>query len=107
VPAGPNPSNVQLLLNDRSLKELAEASRKRSETVIFDGPPVGSFADMLPLASEVDGVLVVVRLYHSRTDELKRLAGQLANASIEPIGVVVLGAAVGPSSYYSEYLAKR
>jgi receptor protein-tyrosine kinase len=107
VPAGPETSNVQLLLSDRSLASLVEASRQRTEVAIFDGPPVGSFADMLPLAKEVDGVIVVVRLYHSRKPQLKRLATQLANAAIEPLGIVVLGAPLGPSRYYSEYLAKR
>jgi polysaccharide biosynthesis transport protein len=107
VPAGPDASNVQLLLNDRALQGLLEAGRERSGVVIFDGPPVGSFADMLPLAREVDGVLVVVRLYHSRKDRLKRFTAQLENASIEPIGAVVLGAAVGPSSYYAQYLSKK
>jgi Mrp family chromosome partitioning ATPase len=106
VAAGPEATNLQLLLNDRSLGALLEASRARSEVVIFDGPPVGSFADMLPLAKEVDGVIVAVRLYHSRTDQLKRFAAQLENAGIEPVGVVVLGAAAGPSRYYSEYLAR-
>jgi receptor protein-tyrosine kinase len=107
VPAGPEPANVQLLLSDRSLGALLEATRERSEVVIFDGPPVGSFADMLPLAKEVDGVIVVVRLYHSRKDDLKRFVVQLENASIEPVGVVVLGVAAGSSRYYSNYLSKR
>jgi polysaccharide biosynthesis transport protein len=107
VPAGPKAPNVQLLLNDRSLGALLAASRDRAEVAIFDGPPVGSFADMLPLAKEVDGVILVVRLYHSRKDQLKRFAGQLENASIKPVGVVVLGATIGPSRYYADYLARK
>jgi capsular exopolysaccharide synthesis family protein len=107
VPAGPLPANVQLLLSDTSLQGLLMASRARTECVIFDGPPVGSFADMLPLAKEVDGVIVVVRLYHSRREQLKRFAAQLKNAGINPVGVVVLGAATGPSRYYAGYLSKR
>jgi Mrp family chromosome partitioning ATPase len=62
---------------------------------------------MLPLAKELDAVIVVVRLYHSRRDQLKRFAAQLENSEIKPVGVVVLGAATGPSRYYAEYLAKR
>jgi tyrosine-protein kinase len=107
VSAGPSGGNIQLLINDRSLGALLEASRDRSGVAIFDGPPVGSFADMLPLAKEVDGVLIAVRLYYSRKDQIKRLAAQLDNAGITPTGIVVLGAAVGPSRYYSEYLSKR
>jgi capsular exopolysaccharide synthesis family protein len=107
VPAGPAAANVQLLVSERSLGTLLEESRQRAATVIFDGPPLGSFADMLPLAKEVDGLIVVVRLYHSRTDQLKRFAAQLTNAKIEPVGVVVLGARPAPTRYYSDYLSKR
>ncbi|MEA2427745.1 MAG: tyrosine-protein kinase [Thermoleophilaceae bacterium] len=107
VAAGPAGGNVQLLVGDRSLGALLEETRGRPATVIFDGPPLGSFGDMLPLAKEVDGVIVVVRLYHSRSNRLKRFAAQLANASIEPIGVVVLGARAAPARYYADYLPKR
>jgi capsular exopolysaccharide synthesis family protein len=107
VPAGPPAPNVQLLVNDRSLGALLAASRDRTEVAIFDGPPVGSFADMLPLAKEADAVVVVVRLYHSRKDQLRRFAAQLENASIKPIGVVVLGASAGPSRYYADYLTRH
>lgn len=103
VPAGPHATNVQLLLSDSALTRLLESSRERTECVIFDGPPVGSFGDMLPLAKEVDGVIAVVRLYHSRTDELRRFAAQLENAGIKPIGLVVLGAGRRQSSYYASY----
>jgi polysaccharide biosynthesis transport protein len=107
VPAGPPPTNVQLLLNDRSLGSLLAESRERGGCVIFDGPPIGSFSDMLPVAREVDGVIVVVRLYHSRRDQLERFAAQLESAGIEPIGLVVLGVHGAPSRYYSNYLPKR
>jgi receptor protein-tyrosine kinase len=106
VPAGPAAANPQLLLGERPLLSLLEASRAQAEMVIFDGPPMGAFSDMLPLATEVDGVIVAVRLYHSRSDQLRRFATQLANASIKPLGVVVLGAAGAPSRYYSDYLKK-
>lgn len=106
VGAGPSPASVPLLLNEHSLGSLLQETRARDECVIFDGPPVGSFADMLPLAKEVDGVILVVRLYYSRKDHVKRLSAQLASAEIEPVGVVVLGTPTAPSSYYASYLQK-
>jgi capsular exopolysaccharide synthesis family protein len=106
VSAGPAPSNVQILISDRSLGALLQETRQRTDVAIFDGPPVGSFSDMLPLAKEVDGVIVVVRLYYSRSDHLERFASQLANAGIEPVGVVVLGAVTRGSRYYTQYLSK-
>jgi succinoglycan biosynthesis transport protein ExoP len=104
VPAGPQATNVPLLVNDRSLGALLEETRQRTEAIVFDGPPIGSFADMLPLAKDVDAVLLVVRLYHSRTDQLRRLVRQLENADITPVGVVVLGAGPSRAGYYSDYV---
>jgi Mrp family chromosome partitioning ATPase len=64
-----------------------------------DGPPLGLFSDMLPLAKRVDGVIVAVRLYHSRKDELERFAGQLVDSEVNPVGLVVLGSSADPSAY--------
>jgi Mrp family chromosome partitioning ATPase len=66
-----------------------------AETVIIDGPPLGIVADMLPIAKMVDGVLVVVRLEHTRTRPLKRLLEQFATAGLTPVGLVVIGAETG------------
>jgi Mrp family chromosome partitioning ATPase len=58
---------------------------------------------MLALSRKVDGVLVVVRLYHSRKDDLRRFARELGNAEVEPVGIVVLGAPTRTSRYYRYY----
>lgn len=91
IPAGPIPPNPQALLTTSALDELLAQAADISDTVIVDGTPLGPFSDMLPVAKRVDGVILTVRLYHSRRDELERLVDQLAQSSIRPIGVVVLG----------------
>jgi Mrp family chromosome partitioning ATPase len=103
VPAGPTPPNPQLLLNERRLEALLAEARVSSDTVIVDGPPLGLFSDMLPVARRVDGVIVAVRLYHSRRDHLKRFAEQMKDSGIEPLGVVVLGARDDLHGYYGYY----
>jgi Mrp family chromosome partitioning ATPase len=103
VPAGPKPQNPQILLGDRPLTALLDAAASKGERVIVDGPPVGTFSDMLPVARKVDGVIVVVRLYHSRRDELTRLCRDLHNAEVRPLGLVVLGATVEESRYDRYY----
>ena len=107
VAAGSGTASVPLLLNETSLGALLRETRDRDECVIFDGPPVGSFGDMLPLAKEVDGVILVVRLYASRMDHVKRLVAQLESAAIDPIGVVILGRpSLAPPGYYAGYYAE-
>jgi capsular exopolysaccharide synthesis family protein len=99
IPAGPVPPNPQVLLNERRLETLLAEARTQSDTVIVDGPPIGLFGDMLPIAKRVDGVIVAVRLYHSRRDALQRFAQLLESAGIKPIGVVLLGVGVSTSDY--------
>jgi len=100
VPSGPLPPSPQVLLNGRRLETLLGEARARSDTVIVDGPPMGVFSDMLPVAQRVDGVIVVVRLDHSRRDEIERFKYQLASTGIQPVGVVVLGADTMSAGYY-------
>jgi Mrp family chromosome partitioning ATPase len=90
-----------VLLNDRRLEALRAEARAQGDTVIVDGPPMGLFSDMLPVAQRVEGVIVAVRLYHSRRGDLERFRDQLETAGIRPIGVVVMGAALDVPSYYS------
>ena len=54
---------------------------------------------MLPVAKRVDGVIVAVRLYHSRRDALKRFAQQLDNAGVRPVGLVLIGVGVSSADY--------
>ena len=103
VPAGPPQPNPQVILNERSIGTLLEQAGNLAETVIVDGPPIGAFSDMVPVARAADGVIVAVRLYHSREDELKRLNRELANASIKPLGIVVLGAPLRTTHYRAYY----
>jgi receptor protein-tyrosine kinase len=102
VPAGPKPPNPQLLLGDSPLTALLHAASSKGERVIVDGPPVGVFSDMLPVARKVDGVIVVVRLYHSRRDDVIRLSRDLRNREVRPVGLVVLGT-TGELSRYNRY----
>ena len=103
VPAGPVPPNPQLLLDERRLETLLAQARAQSDAVIVDGPPIGLFGDMLPVAKRVDGVIVAVRLYHSRRDAIMRFSEQLKNAGITPIGFVLLGVGVNSTDYSYYY----
>jgi Mrp family chromosome partitioning ATPase len=46
---------------------------------------------MLPLARRVDGVLIVVRLYHTTKRAVRSLLRQLDTAGVKPTGIVVIG----------------
>jgi receptor protein-tyrosine kinase len=99
VPAGPVPARPSTLLNEQALESLLSQAHQRQETVIVDGPPIGLFSDMLPVAKKVDGVVVVVRLFHSSVDDLRRFADRMSEAGIRPLGVVLTGARADASRY--------
>lgn len=92
LPAGRTSTAPQRLINAQSAETLLEQARGQGRDTVIDGPPLGLFGDMLPLAQRVDGVLVVVRLYHTTKRGLRNLVRQLENVGVHPKGVVLIGA---------------
>jgi Mrp family chromosome partitioning ATPase len=100
LPAGRTTVPPQKLITDETVMRLLDQARDAGRPVVVDGPPLGLFGDMLPVARRVDAVVLVVRLYHSRRRSLQTLMRQLASAGVEPLGVVVLGGKAREQSYY-------
>src|SRR5262249_8180576 len=80
LPAGRTSTAPQRLITERSANALLQQARSEERYTVIDGPPLGLFGDMLPLARHVDGVVVVLRLYHSRGRALRTLLRQLETA---------------------------
>jgi tyrosine-protein kinase len=99
VPAGQSKEQPRTLLSGKAIDSLLVSARMAGDTVLIDGPPLGLFSDVLPLAKQVDGVIVAVRLYHTRKDDLERFAEQLVDSEVRPAGIVVLGSSADPSAY--------
>jgi Mrp family chromosome partitioning ATPase len=99
VPAGTSGVQPRTLLSGDAVDSLLVSASVAGDTVLIDGPPLGLFSDMLPLAKRVDGVIVAVRLYHTRKDELERFAEQLVDSELQPAGLVVLGSSADSSAY--------
>ena len=100
IPAGAMGQDQARLFNNDALGKLFSQLINQSSSVVIDGPPLGLFGDMAPVAAMVDRVLVVVRLGHTRAGALQRLGEQLGRSGVEPFGFVVVG---GPSADTSEY----
>ncbi|HEY7381984.1 MAG TPA: Wzz/FepE/Etk N-terminal domain-containing protein [Gaiella sp.] len=67
--------------------------------LVFDAPPLAYVPDSLPLAKQVDDVILVVRFGNTRLKDLAQLAELLAQQGVTPTGFVVVGGRE-PSSYY-------
>src|SRR3954452_24677461 len=100
LPAGRITVPPQKLITDDSITRLLDQAREAGRPVVVDGPPLGLFGDMLPVAKHVDAVVLVVRLYHTRVRSIQTLLRQLHSAGVVPLGIVVLGGQAREQAYY-------
>ena len=117
VPVPPFGDTLKVLAVDRAHDALAEVlslpaatrvlaeARQLADFVVVDSPPLTEVVDALPLARQVDEVLLVVRMGSSNLSRLQRLGDLLAQNGITPTGFVVVG--VGSSEETSYYLSAR
>ncbi|HEL1586676.1 TPA: CpsD/CapB family tyrosine-protein kinase [Streptococcus suis] len=82
----PNPSE---LLNSQNMKSLMQELTDYFDYVIYDAPPVTSVADAQILASQVDGVLLVVRQGYVQKNEVHKAVQLLRNVKANLIGYVM------------------
>jgi Mrp family chromosome partitioning ATPase len=117
VSTKPFGDNLRLLLVDQADDWLAEMlslpsanallveAQRLADYVVIDSPPLTEVIDALPLAQQVDDVVLVVKLGSSNIPQLVRLGDLLAQNEIVPSGFVVIG--VGSSEDEGYYLASR
>lgn len=117
VPAPKFGDQLRLLLVDKTDEWLPEVlslpaagalldeAKRLADIVIIDSPPLTEVIDALPLAQQVDDLVVIVRLGSSRLVQLERLGDLLAQHGIRPTGFAVVG--VGVSEGESYYLSAR
>ena len=120
VLAPPFGDNLCALLVDRADDWLAEVlslpaaealledAKRLADYVVLDSPPLTQVIDAMPLARQVDDVVLVVRLGSSNLTQLAHLGDLLEQNSIRPAGFVVVGGpAPEESSYYREAQRRR
>jgi receptor protein-tyrosine kinase len=100
VTTGPIPPNPAELLGSRRFAEFLASIRKDFDYVLIDAPPVQLVSDPAILASQGDGVLLVIDAQETRKGAVRQ-----AMRSLEAVGAVVLGTVmnnvkVSKSGYY-------
>lgn len=80
----PNPSE---LLASKKMSELLYEMKSYYDLIIFDTPPVLSVTDSQILASETDGVILVIPMGQVKSDEVFK-----AKTSLEMVKSTILGA---------------
>lgn len=86
VTVGPVPPNPTELLSSHRFAELLEQMRQRFDYVLIDAPPVELVSDPAILATQGDGVLLVIDAQKTRKGAVRR-----SMRSLETVGANVLG----------------
>jgi polysaccharide biosynthesis transport protein len=89
MPAGALHPNPSTMLGFAASREALGQLRTRAEVVIVDTPPVAAGADASIVATEVDGVVIVVDLAKSRRDDLRVAIEQMRRVNALVLGFVV------------------
>lgn len=108
--SGRLPRNAVGMLDTQRVRDLVKNLKARYDLVLFDSPPIMGVSDSSILASEVDGVLLVVQ-YRKYPRQMSSRAKRL----VESVGGKVMGVVLNNinilrddyyyyySSYYSHY----
>ncbi len=110
LPSGKLPRTALGLLDSQRMRDLVRSLKTRYDVVLFDSPPIVGVSDASILASEVDGVLLVVQYRKYPRDISARARRMLDNVGATVMGVVLNNINVLRDdnyyyyhSYYSHY----
>ena len=110
IPSGPIPPNPSELLGSPRMATLLEQLGDLADVVLVDSPPVLMVADASIVAAQVDGGIVVVDGFETRTASVRVVLEVLSNTQINLVGVVLnklkqptFGHGYGYPYYYNYY----
>jgi receptor protein-tyrosine kinase len=89
--AGPVPPNPAELLGSRRFADFLNRVREDFDYVLVDAPPVGAVSDPIILATQVDGVLLVVDAHKTRKGALRQGVRSLEAVDATVLGTVMNG----------------
>ncbi len=92
VLSGHDPDSVAaaVAMSPASVDALLTAGAAWADFIIFDGAPLGTVSDAVPVATTVDDVIVVVRRGEAELTRLARLADVLVRNDVVPRGLCLV-----------------
>lgn len=97
------PPNPGELLESQAMDVVLERTRSAYDVIVIDTPPLIAVSDAFSLLTKVDGVVIVGRVGHSRSDVAKQLHQVLSSSGAPLLGVIANGAKSGGPASYSGY----
>lgn len=103
LPSGPLPPNPAELVATERMKTLIKYMASKYDTILFDSPPLVAVTDAALLATEVDGLLLVVEAGALPRELLKQGLDRLINVQANIIGSILNNVNLQKGSYYYYY----
>ena len=97
--AGRRPPNPSELLQSHAMKELIRELRGRFDVVLLDAPPLLPVTDAALLASQADGLLMVVRHGKTSKDQVRLALQRVEAVDAAVVGMVINMAPASGRSY--------
>jgi capsular exopolysaccharide synthesis family protein len=101
LPSGPVPPNPAELIGSEQMRNLLRVLQENFTHVVVDSPPIASFTDGVLVASQVDGVILVVHSGKSSRQVVRRSRQLLTDIGAKVFGVVLNNVNLsGQDNYY-------
>ncbi len=111
---GPLPPNPAELLGSTRMRRLLADLQARADVVVLDSPPITALSDAAILATQSDGVLLVLEAGRTRRELARRAVEALGRVQARVIGALLNRMPTGGAGYYyyyqygySQYYASR
>lgn len=89
LPAGPNPGNPAEMLESPAFHDFLELAKSEYDFVLLDCPPVLKVADPCIIASQVDGMLLAMRVSQDTKPEALKTLEMLEQTGVTMLGLVL------------------
>ena len=109
LPVGSIPPNPAELLGSKRFAEFLNQMRQEFDHVLVDAPPVGVVSDAAILASEAEGVLLILDAQHTRKGAFRQAIRNLEAVGADMLGVVMNNVKSSKDGcyYYNDYTYDR
>lgn len=105
LPCGPVPPNPAELLHTVAFKQLVDSLAEKYDRILLDSPPVGAVADAAVLATQADGVLLVLRAGQTNRALAQRAVKALRDVNARIFGAILNQLDVEDPKYGEYYYA--
>jgi receptor protein-tyrosine kinase len=106
VPVGPVPLNPTEILGSRRFSDFLAGVREEFDYVLVDASPVGLVSDPAVLATQADGVLLVLDAQNTRKKSIRQAMRSLQAVNANVIGTVMNNFRASKDEYYYGYTYK-